>query len=233
MNRTTLTVITIHVFLLFLVKFTTPEKKVNPKPLKVKTIIQAPPPKSLPAPLTHHAGGTAAAPTVKKALSKTVKKSPPRPVKKVNSKTQETLQKDSENHSSSEISAQLLQQLQESIAKIDKTSDKENLINQFQTPKAASNLTVEQVGEEDQADYANALVACLKRNLSLPERGDVKIELLIEKSGVLNSYSVITSRSLRNQRYLENELGALRYPAFMGSLKSKQEHKFVISFSNY
>lgn len=239
MKRTALTVITIHFVLLLLMKFTTPEKKVAPKPLKVKTVVQAPPPPppSLPTPVTQQVRSTAATPTVKKAVSKPVKKNSPKPVKKATKKVSNTPraqpQKASESRSGPQIPAHLLQQLQESIAKIDQTSHKESPKNQLQTPKAISKLTVEQGSEEDQADYANALVACLKRNLSLPERGDVKIELLIEKSGALKSYRVISSQSLRNQRHLENELGALRYPAFMGSLKSKQEHTFVISFSNY
>lgn len=221
MKRTALTVITIHFVLLLLMKFTTPEKKVAPKPLKVKTVVQAPPPPSLPTPVTQQVRSTAATPNVKKAT------------KKVSNTPLAQPQKASESRSGPQIPAHLLQQLQESVAKIDQTSHKESPKNQLQTPKAISKLTVEQGSEEDQADYANALVACLKRNLSLPERGDVKIELLVEKSGALKSYRVISSQSLRNQRHLENELGALRYPAFMGSLKSKQEHTFVISFSNY
>jgi len=121
----------------------------------------------------------------------------------------------------------------ESLAKIDQNSHKESSKNNPKTPIAIPTLSIERGSGEDQAAYANALVACLKRNLVLPEVGEVKIELMLQSSGSLKGFRVLSSQSERNKRFLETELGKIRYPSFTGSLKSEKEHPFVITFSNH
>ena len=211
MKRTTLTVIGVHATLFLSLMLFAPKKKVEKKPLLVKTVVQ--PPK---APVVQ----TKAPSKIRKAVNKKP------PTKKPIRNAQPAPRKP-------QIPAHLLSELQESIAKIDQSSHKESPKKKPKTSIAIPTLSIVSGSKEDQAAYANALVACLKRSLVLPEVGEVKIELLLQSSGSLKSFRVLSSKSQRNQRFLEAELSKIRYPSFMGSLKSEKEHPFVITFSNH
>lgn len=237
MKRIAFVVIITHLTLFIVMKVVTPSKVVHRKSLKVKTTVQARPTSSLPGSTTQKTTASIKNPPLKKSHSNATKKSILKPVNKNISKQKKKIKKTISNSNPSsknfKIPSHLSKQLQESIAKIDQTSDKECLTNTLRTPKAISKLTVEQSNGEDQSDYAETLISHLKKNLTLPEIGEVKVELLIGKMGTLKNYRVISSKSLRNQRHLETELGALHYPIFTGNLISKQECTFVISFSNF
>lgn len=216
MKPTHLFVIACHLLLLFGFFRFTPPPKPEKKPLHVKTIVQkpapAPPPAPLPPPPTPHTSVAAARP-IKKAA----------PVKKP-----QMPQK-----SGPQIPDHLVRQLQESIAKIDESSHKLSPSNNLTTPKVISTLTSEhRVSNEDASQFAKELVACLQRNLVLPEVGEVKVELLLQKNGTLKEFRILSSRSKRNQSLLEETLGKIRYPSFTGSLKNEMEHSFVIAFYN-
>jgi len=224
MKRTTVIVISIHLILLFVAALLVPKKKTRQKPLLVKTVVQTPPPPPK-APVVETKAPAPRPAKIQKAVNKkthTKKLALKRPIKST-----QPVQK------RPQIPAHLLQELQESIAKIDQSSHKESPKNNPKTPIAIPTLHIERGNGEDKAAYANELVACLKRNLVLPEVGEVKIELLLQNSGSLKSFRVLSSQSERNQRFLEAELSKIRYPSFTGSLKSEKEHPFVITFSNH
>lgn len=226
MKRTPVIVIGVHIILFFSMMLFAPKKKVEKKPLIVKTVVQAPPPKAPPkAPVVETKAPIATPAKIQKAVAK--KTPPKKPVQKKPVRNTQPVQRQPQ------IPAHLLHQLQESIAKIDQNSHKESSKNNPKTPIAIPTLSIERGSGEDQAAYANALVACLKRNLVLPEVGEVKIELVLQSSGSLKGFRVLSSQSERNKRFLETELGKIRYPSFTGSLKSEKEHPFVITFSNH
>ncbi|NGX37058.1 MAG: hypothetical protein K1000chlam2_00208 [Chlamydiae bacterium] len=126
------------------------------------------------------------------------------------------------------VPAFLARQLQESIAKIEQKSHKEVPKKPLQAPKWIPELKV-----DGESHFAQDLIECLQNTLELPEVGAVKVELTLNNNGSFIQMRILQSESERNRKFLEEELKALHYPAFSGSLKTEKEHAFVISFCSH
>jgi len=192
-----------HIALFFSMMLFAPEKKVEKTPLLIKTVIQAP--------SSHLPKATKA----QKAIRK-------KPIKAI-----------SPVHTHPQVPTHLVQALQESIAKIDQNLHKGLWKSNLETPIAIPTLKIESGSCEDRVAYTNELIACLKRSLILPEVGEVRGRLVLQNRGSLKEFRMLSCQSERNQRFLETELGRIRYPSFTGSLKSEKEHLFVVTFSNH
>lgn len=77
-------------------------------------------------------------------------------------------------------------------------------------------------------DYEEALLATLKGGLELPERGAVKMELVLDKGGALLSCKVLQTKSGKNAQFLLEELPKLSFPP----LPQKDKIELIITFSN-
>ena len=75
--------------------------------------------------------------------------------------------------------------------------------------------------------YISELVAKLQKSLKLPEFGEVVVELTLEKSGKVVSWTIKEAKSLTNKMYVEKTLPSLKFPIFEGSLKHEAAHTFI------
>ncbi|HEV8052196.1 MAG TPA: hypothetical protein VGP47_06860 [Parachlamydiaceae bacterium] len=133
---------------------------------------------------------------------------------------------------------------QESIAKISGSSDKgaPKRVNATLSPvpNAIANLEVDTLSVPKGAPaisyrettYRDELASRLKLLMRLPEYGDVKINLTLDRSGKVLKVSVISAESKVNRTYVEKTLPGLTFPSFGGNFESAAEYTFPITLSN-
>lgn len=80
--------------------------------------------------------------------------------------------------------------------------------------------------------YYGELASRLKLKLRLPEHGEVKIKLTLERSGRFLKVVIVSSASSKNREYIEKTLPKLTYPGFGNNFGQSSEYTFVIALSN-
>ncbi|MBA3957363.1 MAG: hypothetical protein H0X51_03065 [Parachlamydiaceae bacterium] len=80
--------------------------------------------------------------------------------------------------------------------------------------------------------YYDELASRLKLLLRLPEYGEVKIKLTLERSGRFVKVSVVSAKSSANRAYIEKTLPSVRYPGFGKNFESQDQYTFGITLSN-
>ncbi len=218
---------TLHItFLLFLIlQPTFSRTKKEHKTLLVKTITPQKP---------QMAAKTHSAPSAKKAVAAPKKEiTPPKkitaPPKKERAIAEKTLAKEKKGVSPppkpqprAKISDSLLQELEESLAKIEQKPEK----NKMSPPSLATlRLQIDSGGGEE-SSYIDQLVSYLRQTLSLPRYGEVKIQLSLRQDGSVAKILVLKAASGENRRYLEEHLPHLSFP--------RPEHSadFILTFVN-
>ena len=83
-----------------------------------------------------------------------------------------------------------------------------------------------------EATYRDELAGRLKLQLRLPEYGDVKVNLTIDRTGKVVKVAIGGAESSANRRYIEKTLPALSFPAFGPNFESAEEYTFSITLSN-
>lgn len=139
----------------------------------------------------------------------------------------------------------LLSQAQETIAKIDKSRDKVSRTNFSDSgfvasPGAITGLQVDSFSAQGtrqqlsphEASYRDELASRLKLMLKLPEYGEVKIELILERSGKVSKITVKSSPSLANRKYIEKMLPTLTFHAFGTNFDQSPQFTFSITLCN-
>lgn len=133
------------------------------------------------------------------------------------------------------ISDSLLQELEESIAKIEQKADTKGKPEKRQhiSPLALQidTASLDQTNSEE-GSYIEMLVGHLHQALQLPEYGEVKIQLSLRQDGSVVKIAVLQAQSKKNKRYLEENLPHLRFPRLEGSLASQKEASFILTFVN-
>jgi len=139
------------------------------------------------------------------------------------------------------ISDSLLKELDESIAKIENKSDKSAASKKAPFPNKGLAPIPLQIDipsnerlsfEDGQSDYADILVNHLHQYLSLPDYGEVKIQLSLRQDGIVAKVIVLKTQSEKNKQYLENNLPLLKFPRFEGGYANKKEYAFILTFCN-
>ncbi len=232
MKRIAYYVIAIHCFFVLWSALWMPSKKVDKKPLQVRMVVQAPPKVALPPPVAPVAvvkpavqKTAAVKPTPIAAKAAPIKKAPSAPIQPVAKKTAPV-------KSSPVVPANLVRELQESIAKIDKKSHKESASDILPAPKWIPELRIDEESTGEESLFVATLVQCLQETLDLPEYGSVKVELVLRRDGSFVKMKVLHSESEKNKKFLEQELKTVSFPPFNGNLKNEKEHLFVITFCN-
>lgn len=130
----------------------------------------------------------------------------------------------------------------EKIRKISSSSDK--MSPSFDVKEAAAPSSIEYFstdiavsdGKETldvkEAAYRDELAHRLKLYLKLPEYGDVKIVLTLERSGKVAGVKVISTQSKKNAAYIEKQLPALMFPSFGGNFSKAAIYDFTLVLSN-
>lgn len=138
----------------------------------------------------------------------------------------------------------LLSQAQETIAKIDKSRDKISRTNLpdpgFVPPGAISSLQIDSFADygskqqlsSQEASYRDELASRLKLLLKLPEYGEVKIKLTLERSGKVAKVVIISAASAANRKHVEKTLPTLTFPAFGANFDQSSQFTFSITLCN-
>jgi hypothetical protein len=137
------------------------------------------------------------------------------------------------------ISSSLVQELEESIAKIEDHSGKMKKNQKFigkRAPSRSNPLQIDQLDFKEEAsesnDYVDILVRQLHVSLNLPDFGEVKIELTLRQDGTVAKLKVLNAESQQNRKYLEAKLPQLKFPQLSGFKPEEKEHTFVLNFCN-
>lgn len=115
---------------------------------------------------------------------------------------------------------ELIAKAQESIAKIQQNRAT------FKAEVADSKASISLV-----PDYRDELTARLQMMLRLPERGDVRIKLILSKKGKFVKMEILGADSSINKKYVEKTLPTLQFPPFGKELGNVEESSFYITLS--
>lgn len=91
----------------------------------------------------------------------------------------------------------------------------------IETPTTSENLTIDPTYEE-------LLIATFQSTLDLPEMGEVKARLEIDRTGRLVSCTILETKSRKNEEFLKNRLPDLMFPCFNGG----DIQSFTVTFRN-
>jgi hypothetical protein len=96
-------------------------------------------------------------------------------------------------------------------------------------PERETKITEE---PDSQPSYEQFLIAYLQSSLELPEYGDVKIEIQIDRFGNPLHCAVLESRSAKNGEFLKKRLPELSFPCFNDFGITDLTLTFTIAFRN-
>jgi hypothetical protein len=185
-----------------------PEKKISlsaAPPLAKSSSVQATPPKKIePKPKKESVTKSAPTPPKRGAVPKLDKKFEP-PLPKDNS---------------------LIKELSESFEAIDAKPQKAKK-QEIHLPKTFSKKTpvYEEISEADPT-YSEYLIAYLQAALDLPEFGEVKAKLEIDRFGKLLALEILETKSRKNAEFLKKELPLLDFP------QGTESSVYTITFRN-
>ncbi len=128
----------------------------------------------------------------------------------------------------------LLQQLEAGFKNAEKIEEEFNVketifIPPRITPFSEARITTNSPIEEDQ--FSNQLIDFLEDNLELPEKGEIKMRIVLSNEGKLLSLEILEAESSKNLHYLKNTLPALSFPCFNINT-SEKAMSYIIRFVN-
>lgn len=133
---------------------------------------------------------------------------------------------------------------QEKMSKIggnrNQTSQKTTSSSLSSLPNAIADLHIEALPaakgapplSQREVTYRDELVGRLKLQLKLPEYGDVKVSLTLNRSGGVDKVTILSAESSANKKYIEKTLPNLSFPAFGANFDSLPQYTFTITLSN-
>lgn len=80
--------------------------------------------------------------------------------------------------------------------------------------------------------YRDELAKRLKLYLKLPEYGEVKVKLTIDRAGKVTFTKVLSFQSTKNASFIEQNLPKLKMPPFGDNFKGASDYDFTIVLSN-
>lgn len=203
-----------------------PQKKKAPQPVK-KSEAKKPPPKKPEPAKPKKAPENKPKPAQAKAQPK---KAPPKPdpaVEAANAKRRDHLD-----------------QAQKNIAKIAERRDKITANKSASTtianvPGKIESLQIDAlIGDsketytKQEVGYHEELASRLKLLMRLPDYGEVKVKLTLERSGKFVDVNIVHAESSANRKYVEKTLPKLSYPGFGSNFGDERQHTFSIILSN-
>lgn len=204
------------------------DKKAATKPTPKSTPAKKPPVKTTPN-------------KTPKLTAKTAQKQPEKPIAKKETTSSKV---DPQAEIARKKRIALLNSAQEKIAKIGETRDKigatqKNNLVATATPSLLGSLTIDSIADQEgnevgarEMSYRDELAQRLKIQLKLPEHGEVRIKLTLDRSGRFVKIAVVSSGSKKNQAYIEKTIPTLTYPGFGDRFGTSKDYTFVISLNN-
>jgi hypothetical protein len=214
-KKITSLVISLHIIFILALLFSPAQKTPLPKKhIAVRTVVPTVKMPARPKP----------APAKAPATSKTVtppKKTPPAPPKSSPpAKKPVAAEKNKPRKSPAVKAPPVAREEKEPLAKIEEklyTPPRLQLV----VPK------IEEPPSQEGSQSEEVLVAFLHGTLNLPEFGDVKIQLTLNRDGSVAKVVVVQAESKKNRAYLEDHLPCLKFPLIL-----EQEKTFTLTFCN-
>jgi colicin import membrane protein len=135
----------------------------------------------------------------------------------------------------------LLAKAQESIAKIQASGDKigsskaakrgELKVPQFQSTALVANADAEPLSGGE-IGYRDELASRLQLMLKMPEAGQVKLKLTLNRQGKFVKLTIVTAESLANRKYIEKTVPTMAFPAFGNQFGSAADYTFSITLNS-
>lgn len=164
-------------------------------------------------------------------------------VKKLQQEADQVKQRAAEKRAAEKARQQALASARENMARIDKNRD---IIQTSKTAELSDSkigsierLQVEaflessgQQFSSQERSYHQELISRLKLQLKLPDYGEVKVKLTLERSGRVAKVSVIAAESSKNRAYIEKKLPDMNYPSFGSNFPEHSQYTFVLVLSN-
>lgn len=202
------------------------------EPLADPPLPPPPQPAALPTPLPS-SPQPAALPTPKANLAK--KKSPAKPQPK-----KQPVKKEANSSTAAERKKKLVQQANESLAKIGQKSNntEPSPKKSAQVPERIEKLSFVGVQSLETATssfdngYPSELGVHLRALLQLPEIGNVEVELVVNRLGGVEKLTIISSQNKRNSDYIAKKLPTLSLPRFGENFSGEKSHAFHITLTN-
>lgn len=139
---------------------------------------------------------------------------------------------------------QLLAKAQENIAKINSNRDKlaeakKQTIQAVTAPVTLGALHIDSIQAEGASSlnvremgYRDELASRLKLLLTLPEHGEVKLRLTLERTGSVEKIAILSAQNASNRKYIEKTLPSLTFPGFGDNFVGHKNYTFLISLGN-
>lgn len=164
-------------------------------------------------------------------------------VKKLQQEADQAKQRAAEKKAAEKAKQQALASARENMARIDKNRDiiQTSKTAELSDTKVGSieHLQVEaflessgQQFSSQERSYHQELISRLKLQLKLPDYGEVKVKLTLERSGHVAKVSVIAAESSKNRAYIEKKLPDMNYPSFGSNFPEHSQYTFVLVLSN-
>lgn len=148
-----------------------------------------------------------------------------------------------------EIAAQkrqqtLIAQAKENIAKIGQSRDKGTVAATSGLPEGPSIGRLESLHIDalpidngvkftpQESNYRDELASRLKLLLSLPEFGEVRLKLTLDRNGKVTKFEVIKAENSANRKYVEKAVPGLKLPPFGNNFGNSETYTFNITLKN-
>jgi hypothetical protein len=124
----------------------------------------------------------------------------------------------------------LLSLMRESVSQLEKGKTNKNNF-----PSSFSDTPNFQLESETivfkEANYEEGLIHYLKERLELPEKGAVRIKLILSCEGKVSQFQILSSTSNKNSLYVEKKIASLHFPHFGAYFKGESQHTFSVTLS--
>jgi outer membrane biosynthesis protein TonB len=239
-------VVSLHVVLLVWLLWAAPSlpAPVKPKQLLIQTVQLTPKARSITKEIAQADVKPIAKPTpppVKKKNEPVTKKEPPKPVVKTVPKPVAKVQPKPDSKPVAKAESK-----PKPVAKAPSEPPKKNVPSQAALsalkaklaaiPAAATAVAPKSQDGEASYDlslvYEVELVARLKILFSLPEMGEVKVDLTINRQGKVMKLEIISSANAVNRKAIETRLPSIQFPDFGKAFVGEQTHTFKLTLTN-
>jgi hypothetical protein len=132
----------------------------------------------------------------------------------------------------------ILQKAKENVAKLQKTRDnlkpaKKPVSPELEDVGFIKSLSIDNKESVSAAEtgYYGALTGRLRQTLRLPEYGDVKVMLTLDREGKVISIETAPSKSENNRKYVEATLNKVQFPPFGKNFQGENKRTFSIKLA--
>jgi colicin import membrane protein len=113
-----------------------------------------------------------------------------------------------------------------------KAESSKTLASELSLPTLTASPLPEKASTLIEVSYQDDLILRLQTVLRLPEYGNVKVSLTLDRSGRVDAFKVLDSRSAANKKYVEEHLPRCKFADFGKHFPSENQHVFVLTLSN-